>query len=95
VLKAHDKSQGYRIYNLGESRTISLRRLVEAIGQAAGKEPQVDWQPMQPGDVPRTFADTSRAREELGYDPRVDLEEGLSRFVAWYRGPEGPGGAGS
>lgn len=94
VLKAHDRSTGFRIYNLGESRTVSLRRLVEAIGQATGREPRVDWQPLQPGDVPRTFADVSRARDELGYDPRVDLEEGLARFVAWYRGPEGPGGSG-
>jgi len=93
LVKAHDKTQGYRIYNLGESDTISLRDLVAAIGRATGKEPQVDWQPMQPGDVPRTFADVSRAKDELGYDPRVHIDEGLQRFVAWYRGPEGPGGA--
>lgn len=92
ILKAHDKSRGFRIYNLGESATISLRELVAAIGRATGKEPQVEWQPFQPGDVPRTFADVSRARTELGYDPRVNLAEGLLRFVAWYRGPEGPGG---
>lgn len=93
LIKAHDKTQGYRIYNLGESDTISLRDLVAAIGRATGKEPQVDWQPMQPGDVPRTFADVSRAKDELGYDPRVHIDEGLQRFVAWYRGPDGPGGA--
>jgi UDP-glucuronate 4-epimerase len=91
VLKAHDRSKGFRIYNLGESATISLRELVAAIGRATGREPAVDWQPDQPGDVPRTFADIRRAREELGYDPRTNLEQGLSRFVAWYRGPDGPG----
>jgi len=90
VLKAHDRSRGFRIYNLGESATISLRDLVGAIGRATGREPRVDWQPLQPGDVPRTFADIRRAREELGYDPRVNVEEGLRRFVAWYRGPDGP-----
>ncbi len=90
VLKALDRSRGFRIYNLGESRTVSLRELVAAIGRATGKEPGVDWQPAQPGDVPRTFADIARARAELGYDPRVGLQEGLQRFVAWYRGPEGP-----
>ena len=95
VVKALDRSRGYRIYNLGESRTISLRRLVEAIGRATGREPRVDWQPEQPGDVPRTFADISRAREELGYDPRVGLDEGLARFVAWYRGAEGPRATGA
>jgi UDP-glucuronate 4-epimerase len=90
VLKAHDKSRGFRIYNLGESATISLKDLVAAIGRATGKEPRVDWQPEQPGDVPATFADIRRARAELGYDPQVGVEEGLRRFVAWYRGPEGP-----
>lgn len=95
VLKAHDKSKGFRIYNLGESSTISLRDLVAAIGRALGKEPVVDWQPMQPGDVLRTFADVSRAREELGYAPTVNVDEGLARFVAWYRGPLGPVAAGA
>ena len=89
VLKAHDQSRGFRIYNLGESRTISLRDLVAAIGRATGKEPRVDWQPPQPGDVPRTYADVGRAKAELGYAPKVDLDEGLRRFVAWYR--SGPG----
>jgi len=91
VIKAHDRSTGFRIYNLGESATISLRELVAAIGRATGREPGVDWLPDQPGDVPRTFADIRRAREELGYDPRTNLEQGLQRFVAWYRGPDGPG----
>src|SRR5262249_29155166 len=89
VVKALDRSKGYRIYNLGESRTVSLKELVAAIGRATGKEPGVEWQPAQPGDVPRTFADIGRARAELGYDPRVGLEEGLRRFVGWDRGPEG------
>ena len=89
VLKAHDQSRGFRVYNLGESRTISLRDLVAAIGRATGREPRVDWQPPQPGDVPRTYADVGRAKAELGYAPKVDLDEGLRRFVAWYR--SGPG----
>ena len=85
LLKAHDRSRGFRVYNLGESRTISLRELVAEIGRALGKEPRVDWLPPQPGDVPRTYADIGRARAELGYDPRVGLEEGLRRFVEWFR----------
>jgi len=95
VIKAHDRHKGFRIYNLGESATISLKDLVAAIGRAMGAEPRVDWQPEQPGDVPRTHADIRRAREELGYDPQVDLATGLERFVAWYRGPDGPSGAGA
>jgi UDP-glucuronate 4-epimerase len=90
VLKAHDRSKGFRVYNLGESATIRLRDLVDAIGRATGIEPRVDWQPDQPGDVPRTFADIERAKRELAYAPAVGVEEGLARFVAWYRGPEGP-----
>jgi UDP-glucuronate 4-epimerase len=85
LVKALDKSRGYRIFNLGESRTISLVGLVGAIATATGREPITDWQPLQPGDVLRTYADIGRAREELGYDPQVDLPEGLSRFVEWYR----------
>ncbi len=93
VVKAHDRHRGFRIYNLGEARTISLKGLVAAISRATGREAGVDWQPEQPGDVYRTCADVSRARDELGYAPCVGLDEGLARFVAWYRGPEGPGGA--
>ncbi|MGQ0552062.1 MAG: GDP-mannose 4,6-dehydratase [Planctomycetota bacterium] len=95
VLKALDRSRGFRIYNLGESATISLRALVTEIGRATGKEPVVDWQPSQPGDVHRTHADITRARSELGYAPSVGIAEGLRRFVAWYRSPLGPPGAGS
>ncbi|MGD8376837.1 MAG: GDP-mannose 4,6-dehydratase [Acidobacteriota bacterium] len=85
VLAALDRVEGFRIYNLGESRTVSLAELVAALGQAVGTEPRIERRPDQPGDVRVTYADISRAREELGYAPRVDLEEGLRRFVAWYR----------
>ncbi len=95
IVKALDKAKGHRIYNLGESQTISLRGLVDSIGRATGKTPVLDWQPLQPGDVMRTYADISRAREELGYDPKVDLAEGLERMVEWYRGDDGPGGEGA
>ncbi|MDG2148903.1 MAG: GDP-mannose 4,6-dehydratase [Planctomycetota bacterium] len=95
IVKAHDLAKGYRIYNLGESQTISLRDLVDAIGKATGKTPMVDWQPDQPGDVPRTFADVSRAKNELGYNPSVGVDEGLRRFVEWYRLSLRDGGAGA
>jgi UDP-glucuronate 4-epimerase len=83
---ALDRVEGFRIYNLGDSRTVSLRDLIEALGRALGVQPRVERHPDQPGDVRITYADISRARAELGYDPQVDLEEGLRRFVAWYRG---------
>lgn len=73
------------ILNLGESEPIRLGDLVRALEAATGYTAKIDRRPVPPGDVDRTFADISRARESLGYDPRVDLEEGLRRFVAWYR----------
>ncbi|MFH0901373.1 MAG: NAD-dependent epimerase/dehydratase family protein [Pseudomonadota bacterium] len=75
----------YRIYNLGGSRTTTLRRLVELIGDALGIEPIVEHAPAQPGDVPITYANVSRAATDLGYSPSVPIEEGIRRFVAWYR----------
>jgi len=85
TVRALDRAQGFEVYNLGESRTISLAELIAAVGQACGVEPILDRKPMQPGDVLVTFADVSKAREKLGYDPRTTLEEGLARFLAWYR----------
>ena len=85
VVRAIDRCEGYEIYNLGESRTTSLAELVRMVGEACGREPIVDRQPAQPGDVPVTYADVSKARERLGYDPRTPVEEGLRRFVAWFR----------
>jgi len=83
--RALDRCEGYEIYNLGESETISLAELVAAIGEACGKEPVIERLPMQPGDVKVTYADVSKARERLGYDPRTTLREGLRRFMDWYR----------
>lgn len=86
VLRALDQPKGYRIYNLGESETISLAELVEAIGEVTGKQPILDRQPMQAGDVLVTYADISRARAELGYAPSTHLRQGLERFLTWYQG---------
>jgi UDP-glucuronate 4-epimerase len=73
------------IYNLGGSRTTTLSRLVELLGAALGRAPILDWQPDQPGDVPVTFADVSKAQRDLGYAPKVPIEEGIARFVTWLR----------
>ncbi len=80
---------GYRIYNLGGSETTSLAELVAMLEAAIGRAAILDRQPDQPGDVPRTFADVRRAREELGYDPRVPVSEGIPRFVRWLRARAG------
>ena len=81
----------HRIYNLGGSRTTTLRRLVELLSDALGRAAVIDWQPDQPGDVPLTYADVARAAAELGYAPQVPIEEGVRRFVAWLSGGGTPG----
>jgi UDP-glucuronate 4-epimerase len=80
----YDKSD-YEIINLGESRTVELRELISLLEGALGKRAQIDWQPPQPGDVPQTFADISKARKLLGYNPKTEIEEGIRRFVEWFR----------
>ena len=85
VMGAARQGRGYRIYNLGESMTTTLSRLIELIEAAAGKRAVVEEHPPQPGDVDHTFADISRARAEIGYAPSITLEEGIPRFVEWYR----------
>ena len=75
----------YRVYNLGGSRTTSLAGLVELIAGALGKEPVIVRQPEQPGDMRRTLADVTLSSQRLGYAPRVAIEDGIARFVAWWR----------
>ncbi|MFL5382961.1 MAG: SDR family NAD(P)-dependent oxidoreductase [Longimicrobiaceae bacterium] len=79
----------FELVNLGESDTVTLARLVELLGQALGVEPELKRLPAQPGDVERTCADISRARALLGYAPATRIEEGIPRFVAWYRAEHG------
>ena len=86
TLAALDRQEReFRIYNLGNSRPVLLRELCAAVGRAVGRELRLEPRPAQPGDVPITCADLRRAEAELGYRPAVSLEEGLERFVRWYR----------
>lgn len=75
----------YEVINLGESRTVELQELISLLEKELDTAPQIDRQPPQPGDVPQTFADISKARRLLGYNPKVQIEEGLHRFVEWFR----------
>jgi UDP-glucuronate 4-epimerase len=75
----------FEIFNMGNSQTVSLARLIAVIEGALGQSAQIDRQPMQPGDVPRTFADMAKARHMLGYAPNTPIEEGIARFVAWFQ----------
>lgn len=76
---------GHSIYNLGNSQTVTLSRLVQIIEETLGKKAILQRLPEQPGDVPITYADLTLSTRDLGYQPKVSLEEGIRRFVAWYR----------
>ena len=92
VMGAVQNLEGYAVFNLGESQTVPLRQLVSLLEQALGKKAVVEELPEQPGDVPITYADISKARRLLGYAPQVGIEEGVERFVRWFR-DRGAGGA--
>ena len=77
---------GVDIFNVGGARPVPLRTLVSTLAGAMGVEPRVEWAPMPAGDVQRTCADLEKSRRVLGYDPRISLDEGIARFVTWFRG---------
>ena len=76
---------GFRVYNLGESRPITINDLVAELEKALGKKAARKYLPPQPGDVERTYADITKAARELGYNPTIPIEIGLAKFVAWLR----------
>ncbi|WP_257873257.1 GDP-mannose 4,6-dehydratase [Hymenobacter sp. J193] len=80
----------YETLNLGNNRPVTLRELIKAVGKAVGVEPELHFQPMQPGDVDVTFADITKAHQLLGYAPRTPLAEGLQAFVQWMSQQETP-----
>jgi UDP-glucuronate 4-epimerase len=75
----------YEILNLGNSSPVSLKEMINTIGQAIGVEPKIKQLPMQPGDVDRTFADISKAKKLIGYYPKTSFKEGIERFIKWYK----------
>ncbi len=84
VTNALNKRFDFEIFNLGESKTAELKYLISLIEKNLGKKAEVKRKPDQPGDVPATFADISKSRRLLGYDPKVGIEEGVEKFVEWY-----------
>jgi UDP-glucuronate 4-epimerase len=80
----------HEVFNLGESETTELNRLIELLEENLGKKAVIDRQPMQPGDVPITFADISKARKLLNYDPRTKIEQGIPKFVEWFQSVNQP-----
>ena len=85
IMGAIRNLRGYEIFNLGESQTVPLRELISIIEQALGKKAAIEELPDQPGDVPITYADITKARHLLGYDPKVGIAEGVGQFVRWFR----------
>ncbi len=85
VLACTRKQFGFEIFNLGESQTVQLSYLIELLEKALGKKAVINRQPAQPGDVPITFADIAKSQRMLGYQPRVKIEEGIPKFVEWFR----------
>jgi UDP-glucuronate 4-epimerase len=85
IMAAMQNLRGYDIFNLGESQTTPLRELIALLEQALEKKAAVEELPEQPGDVPITYADITKARRLLGYDPRVNIEQGVKRFASWFR----------
>lgn len=76
----------FDIFNLGESETTTLNELIAALESALGRRAVIEQLPEQPGDMPRTCADISKARALLGYDPHTKIADGIPKFVEWYRG---------
>jgi len=89
VLKALDRpatgTPPHKLYNLGNHRSEKLTDFIAAIEQALQKKAIVQLEPMQPGDVPATYADIDASRRELGFSPKTPMSEGIPKFVDWYR----------
>jgi UDP-glucuronate 4-epimerase len=75
----------WRIYNIGNNRTVEVPRLVELLEQELGRKAKIELMPMQPGDVPETCADIDDLMRDIGFRPTTSIEDGVRKFVAWYR----------
>jgi UDP-glucuronate 4-epimerase len=84
IHRAYERLNGFRVYNLGGAKTVSLQKLLLLIEKILGKKAILELLASQPGDMDITSADISKARVEIGYNPEVNLEDGIQRFVEWY-----------
>jgi len=85
IIACTQRTFGYEIFNLGESQTVTLNYLISLLENALGRKAIVKRQPPQPGDVPLTCADISKARKHFGYSPQVKIEQGIPLFVNWFK----------
>ncbi|MFN8615055.1 MAG: SDR family NAD(P)-dependent oxidoreductase [Vampirovibrionales bacterium] len=79
----------FEVINLGESHTVTLSKLIQLLEAALGQKAIIDYQPLQPGDVPITYANVDKAKQLLGYTPTTSIEDGIPKFVAWYHATYG------
>jgi UDP-glucuronate 4-epimerase len=85
IVRALDAASAFHIWNLGGSQPVLLNDLVQRLSQGLGVTPRVRRLPMQAGDVNRTWADVSRAKRDLAWAPSIGFDEGIDRFVAWFK----------
>jgi UDP-glucuronate 4-epimerase len=82
-------SAPFRIYNVGNNRPVELLRLIETVETCLGRQARKNLLPLQPGDVPETYADINDLARDVGFRPNTPIETGVSRFVEWYRSYHG------
>lgn len=84
ILAVREREFSFEVFNLGRSDTVELAELIRKIEQKVGRAAIIQKEPDQPGDVRQTFADITHAKRQLGYSPKVSIDEGLDRFIDWY-----------
>jgi UDP-glucuronate 4-epimerase len=85
VMACTERQFGFEIFNLGESQTVTLSRLIELLERSLGRKAILERLPAQPGDVPLTYADINKSQRQLGYAPKVKIEQGVPLFVEWFK----------
>jgi UDP-glucuronate 4-epimerase len=85
VVACTERKVGYEIFNLGNSHSVKLSQLIEVLENALGRTAVIERLPEQPGDVPLTYADITKSKSQLGYSPKVRIEEGIPMFVEWFK----------
>lgn len=81
----HYSATNYEVVNLGNSNTVSLKELIDVLEDTIGKRAILDKMPLQPGDVPKTYADISKARNLFGFNPSTTINQGIKKYIEWYR----------
>ncbi|RVU37903.1 SDR family NAD(P)-dependent oxidoreductase [Hwanghaeella grinnelliae] len=84
-----EEAAAHRVFNLGNNRPEALLDMIHTLEKALGRKAEIDFKPMQPGDVKATYADIDASRLELGYEPKTSIEVGLQKFADWYKGYSG------